>query len=281
MARRKQKHLIKPQTFLGWLAILGVLFLVVRFFESMPSGTGTVLASVVLLTIAAAIAYLVIRLIRRANARRALLQKARGMTEQQLEPLLRRRAQLVRLDPYGKPKVEKWAEELDYFLTQHIQPLLTTREVAALQRTRSEVAEIISSRVEVAAQSQPAFRGFSEDMSPTEYETFCAEELRHAGWDARVTMQSRDQGVDVIAGKPGRRIVFQCKLYARAVGNKAVQEAVAARAHEQAEFGAVVSNNRYTNAAEELAATNGILLLHHRDLQNLDAVLDRHRGRSA
>jgi hypothetical protein len=34
-----------------------------------------------------------------------------------------------------------------------------------------------------------------------------------------------------------------------------------------------VTNNRYTSAAEQLAATNGIFLLHYRDLRNLDAIL--------
>ena len=44
---------------------------------------------------------------------------------------------------------------------------------------------------------------------------------------------------------------------------------------ERADFGIVVSNNRYTDSAEQLAATNRILLLHYRDLQNLDEILRR------
>ena len=86
-------------------------------------------------------------------------------------------------------------------------------------------------------------------------------------------MQGRDQGVDVVAEKGSIRVVVQCKLYARPVGNKSVQEVAAARAHEQASYGLVVTNNRYTTAAEQLAATNGILLLHYRDLHNLDDIL--------
>jgi len=70
-------------------------------------------------------------------------------------------------------------------------------------------------------------------------------------------------------------------LYARPVGNKSVQEATAARAHEQADFGVVVSNNRYTDAAEQLAVTNGVVLLHYRDLQNLDNILRSNSCRSA
>src|ERR1700730_11505635 len=66
----------------------------------------------------------------------------------------------------------------------------------------------------------------------------------------------RDQGVDVVAEKNGIRLVLQCKLYSRPVGNKAVQEAAAARAHEAADYGVVVSNNRYTQDAQQLASTN-------------------------
>jgi Restriction endonuclease len=126
--------------------------------------------------------------------------------------------------------------------------------------------------------NQPPFQTFSDEMKPAEFEAFCAEELRRAGWDARVTMQSRDQGVDVVAEKNHVRVVIQCKLYARPVGNKSVQEAAAGKAHEQADYGIVVTNNRYTLAAEQLAATNGVLLLHYRDLQNLEGILSQKRG---
>lgn len=277
MARRKQKHLIPPQTAFGLLVVIGALWLVAKILQNAPSGSGNAIGLVVLVVVAGAIALPLVRLIRRASARQALLQKVRAITDQQLEPLLRRRAQLVRLDPYGKPQHDKWTKEIDYFISQHIQVSLTAGEQASLARNYAEVSEIIGNRVEAAQRSQPAFQTFSDDITPAEFETFCAEELRRAGWDARVTMQSRDQGVDVVAAKNGHRVVLQCKLYARPVGNKSVQEAAAARAHEQADFGIVVSNNRYTEAAEQLAATNSILLLHYRDLGSLDKILNRHR----
>jgi restriction system protein len=278
MARRKQKHLIPPQTAFGLLVTIGVLWLVTKVLQNAPSGSGDAIGLVVVIVVAGLIAVPIVRLISRASARQALLQKVRATTDRQLEPLLRRRAQLVRLDPYGKPQHDKWTKEIDYFISQHIQPSLTTGEQASLARNHTEVSEIIGRRVEAAQRTQPAFQTFSDDMTPAEFETFCAEELRRAGWDARVTMQSRDQGVDVIAEKGGRRVVLQCKLYARPVGNKSVQEATAARAHEQADFGIVVSNNRYTDAAEQLAATNSVLLLHYRDLQNLGDLLGRQRA---
>lgn len=103
--------------------------------------------------------------------------------------------------------------------------------------------------------------------------TLCAEELRQAGWNAQVALQSRDQGVDVIAEKNGIRVVLQCKLYAGPVDNNAVQEAVAGRAHEKADYAVVVTDDRSTSAAEPLAATNGVLLLHYGDLRNLEQIL--------
>jgi restriction system protein len=57
------------------------------------------------------------------------------------------------------------------------------------------------------------------------------------------------------------------------VGNKAVQEVTAAKNHERADYAAVVTNNRYTLPAEQLAATNGVLLLHYADLARLDEIL--------
>ena len=88
----------------------------------------------------------------------------------------------------------------------------------------------------------------------------------------------RPRGVDVVAERDGVRVVVQCKLYARPVGNKSVQEAAAARAHERADHGVVVTNNGYTAAAEQLASTNGIVLLHYSDLRNLHRLLPQVRN---
>ncbi len=70
-----------------------------------------------------------------------------------------------------------------------------------------------------------------------------------------------------------RALMPETRFYARPVGNKSVQEAAAARAHEQADYGIVVSNNRYTQDAEQLASTNHILLLHYTDLRKLDDII--------
>lgn len=116
---------------------------------------------------------------------------------------------------------------------------------------------------------------FHENMSPEEFEHYCAAVLREMKWKARVTQVSGDQGVDIVADKRGMRIVIQCKKYSKPVGNRAVQEIVAAIAHEGAQRGVVVTTSDYTPAAEKLATSNQVLLLHHADLRRIDRLLAR------
>ena len=92
--------------------------------------------------------------------------------------------------------------------------------------------------------------------------------LRKAGWNAQVTGASGDQGTDVLARRGKRSLVLQCKLYSKPVGNSAVQQVAAARAHHRADFAAVVSNADFTPQARQLAATNDVFLLHHEELRD-------------
>ena len=114
---------------------------------------------------------------------------------------------------------------------------------------------------------------FDERMTPLEFEQYCADVLRACNWRAHVTQATADQGVDIVAEKRGVRIVLQCKKYSKPVGNRAVQEIVAGIAHAEAQRGIVVATNGYTKAAERLAASNDILLLHHSDLSRIDRLL--------
>jgi len=125
---------------------------------------------------------------------------------------VRVRAQLVREDAYGKLQVEKWEKEKARFISQQIEPGLSRNELRALQRDDAQSKDQIEARVEVATRENPAFGCFCDDMASTDFERFCAEELRQVGWNARVTVQSRDQGIDVVAEKDGVRVVLQCKL---------------------------------------------------------------------
>ena len=80
------------------------------------------------------------------------------------------------------------------------------------------------------------------------------------------TGASRDQGADLIAERGEVRLIVQCKLLNRPVGNYAVQEVVAARSHHIGNRAMVVSNQRFTTSAAELAATNEVELCHWSEL---------------
>ena len=274
MARRKQKHLIVPEAAFGLAVTIGAIWLASqllfsrRFLES--------IGLAILLGGGLTAAYLIVRHSRRVAAQNSLVQKAHTAIEWHLRALAVRRAQLVWQDAYGNPQMDKWETEKDRFITQQIEPSLTVNERLALERDQKAVAYLIEARVAGAIQSQPS-REFSSEMTPAEFENFCAEELHRAGWSARVTRKGRDQGVDIVAEKGAARVVIQCKLYTRPVGNKAVQEATAARAHEQGTHGIVVTNQSYTSAARQLASTNGILLLHYSELRNLNTLVCKDR----
>lgn len=269
MRRRRRKKSEDATVLTGLLGIITLVWIIVRLLEN-PAIDIFILGG-----LAAGLGYLGMKHFRRSQSRHTLHAKVQEITAKQIASLTRRRFQLVTHDAYGKPQVDRWIKELDYFITQHIDPSLDSSERSILKNEHWAIAALINASVESALKDRPVFQAFSDEMTPGQFEAFCAEELRRAGWNARVTMQTRDQGADVIAEKDGVRIVIQCKLYARPVGNKSVQEVVAARAHEQATHGAVVTNNRYTTGAEQLAATNEILLLHYRDLQDLEDIINK------
>jgi HJR/Mrr/RecB family endonuclease len=104
---------------------------------------------------------------------------------------------------------------------------------------------------------------------PVGYEVYCKAVLEADGWVARTTKAAGDQGGGLVAEIDGMRFVAQCRRKRRAVGDLAVQEAIAARAVEKADHAAVVSVSGYTLAAYALAASAGVLLLHHAELPGL------------
>ena len=103
-------------------------------------------------------------------------------------------------------------------------------------------------------------------MTPLQFEDRCADIMRGHGWKCSTTPKSGDQGIDVLGEKAGVRVVLQCKLYAKPVGNRAVQEAFAGRIHAGANYAAVVTTASFTPSARALAQSTGVALLHIHDL---------------
>jgi HJR/Mrr/RecB family endonuclease len=114
----------------------------------------------------------------------------------------------------------------------------------------------------------------SDVKTGAEFERYCARQLRDAGWDVEETRGSGDHGVDLLAKRNGLRVAIQCKFHEKAVGNKAVLEVVGGQRHYRAAATVVVSKSGYTPMAEELARSNGTVLLSHHDLPNMASRLD-------
>lgn len=99
-------------------------------------------------------------------------------------------------------------------------------------------------------------------MTGYDYEYIVADYLRSKGYTGvKVTQSSGDYGIDVLASKGGTKYAVQCKYYSNPVGIKAVQEAVAGKAHYDCNGAMVVTNSTFTEAAQTLAKDNGVLLI--------------------
>ena len=204
--------------------------------------------------------------------RDAMVARVDAITDAHMGALIRQQMILIHSDAYGKPVTDRWMKELEYFVTNHVRPALDVNQISFLDSNNAIIIHRIWQRVSNAANQTPALAAISVPQSPAEFEVYCAETLRAYGWSANRMPLAHDQGVDVIAEKNGVRVVLQCKRYSNPVGNKAVQEIVAGRAHQQAHYGAVVTNNSYTRSARELATTNGIWLLHVSELPQLERI---------
>ena len=100
-----------------------------------------------------------------------------------------------------------------------------------------------------------------EDMEGHEFEYFCADLLADRGFtEVEVTKGSGDYGIDILAEKDGVTYAIQCKNYAGAVGNTAVQEAYAGAEYYGCDIPVVVCPTDFTIPARELAESTGVEL---------------------
>jgi len=202
-----------------------------------------------------------------------LRSKILEIVKPHMQALLRRRRQLSHVDDYGIRHDVKWQKEINYFCDKIVFPALGTQPplISRADQTSPRMlpedsivyALVESEAIDVATEFAVQF---DAGMSPIDYEHFCAERLKLSGWTPRVTQTSGDQGADIVAVKGKTTIVIQCKHYQAPVGNKAVQEVVAAVSHYRADAGIVIATNGFTRSAHELAASNGVQLLSHDDL---------------
>lgn len=98
-------------------------------------------------------------------------------------------------------------------------------------------------------------------MSGVEFEQYVAAVLRGHGYEIEFTRATGDFGVDLIAARDGVRTAVQCKRQGRPVSGAAIQQVVGGAPVHDCTTTMVVTNHRYTRAAQHLAEVHGCLLV--------------------
>ncbi|AFN57461.1 restriction system protein [Zymomonas mobilis] len=183
--------------------------------------------------------------------------------------------QKVIKDQYGSILVDGWVKEINYFMTTRIDPIILSdfKNEKSIDLLRLEAIKLIENAASIPLEISVSPEKYKSDpsifdvrMDPFDYEQYCALLLKNNGWNAQATQKSGDQGADVIAIKSGIRIVVQCKLYTKSVGNSAVQQVHTAKTFQDAQAAIVVTNSTFSKPARQAAATTGVYLIHHAQL---------------
>jgi restriction system protein len=211
---------------------------------------------------------------RKARQQRNAIRK---LVRTHLKTLVLKRARGFTRDDYGRLVDSGWSKEIAYFydhvIPEHLRTDHGLSDVAGL--IEQEIRKLPESTIEQWTMANAIATG-------EEFEHFLSGQLEASGWSVRHTGKSGDQGADLVAEKSGVSVAVQCKLHAQPVGNKAVQEALAAQRYYATDHAAVVSNAAFTKSAVQLARSADVLLLHPSDLDALEALVDRtHRAQPA
>lgn len=102
-----------------------------------------------------------------------------------------------------------------------------------------------------------------------EFERFLQELFLILGYKVILTPYTNDQGADLVIIRKNETSVVQAKFYNNPVGNTAVQEVTAAIKYYNAHKGMVITNNKFTSSAINLARANEIQLIDGNGLVSL------------
>lgn len=108
-----------------------------------------------------------------------------------------------------------------------------------------------------------------DTMSGHDFEAFLKKLFEKMDYKVIRTQLTNDQGADLIVEKDEEKTVVQAKRYSSHIGNKAIQEAVAAIKHYKCDNGMVITNNWFTAPATELAKSNNLNLIDRNRLKEL------------
>jgi len=98
-------------------------------------------------------------------------------------------------------------------------------------------------------------------MTGTQFELYLKKIFENLGYSVQTTPQTNDQGADLIIHDQDESVAIQVKRYNQNVGNKAVQEVVAAISYYRTNRGMVITNSGFTKSAYDLAYANNVELI--------------------
>ena len=109
-----------------------------------------------------------------------------------------------------------------------------------------------------------------DNMEGHQFEHACANILRANGYKkVEVTKASGDFGVDILAEKNGVKYAIQCKRYSHKLDNTPIQEVIGGLACYNCSKGAVMTNQYFTEPAQQLAKINNVELWDRDVLQDM------------
>src|SRR5262249_1986231 len=124
-----------------------------------------------------------------------VLRETHDTAVRHMRALVRKRFQTLRHDDYGNLRLEPWEKEIDYFMENVINPRirqLGDEEYAFYMAMQVTLRLKIYDLVEQQAGASESFT-LGPNLSPTDYEQYCARQLRLAGWAADTTKGTGDQ----------------------------------------------------------------------------------------
>jgi len=182
-----------------------------------------------------------------------------------------------RLDEYGDENWDALPHEINLFLLKMVKtmndgPVVEARIRDALKKRDDSI--LLGKYRWIKSRLETEFRTFHQNraaqtnatefvsLSGTDFEVYLARLLKQNGFeDIQGTVATGDQGADLIAKKNDKKIVIQAKRYQGSVGNKAVQEVVAAVNFYRADEGWVITSGTFTPSAKSLAQANNVKLI--------------------
>lgn len=114
-----------------------------------------------------------------------------------------------------------------------------------------------------------------DNMSGEAFEELLKAHFERLGYKVALTPQSNDYGADLVLQKGGKKTIVQAKRHKAKIGNKAIQEIVAAKGHYAKSSALndintiqcmVVTNSYFTANARQLAEDNHVILWNRNDL---------------